>query len=139
MHQLPQVVTAILIAAVSLSVGCSSMFETRGVVLNGDGDPLPTATVCLYDGISPEFDDFQPVSADGKFTVGISTGAGVERFRLVTRCPGFHDDERFVYRNEGETHRIVLSRLPTELRSVGTHILLDEGSVRFVPDTPDDK
>ena len=138
---LRQSTAAFAIAMISLIAGCSSGFETSGIVLDGDGNPLSYATVCLYDFISPEFDDFQPVLADGKFLIGISTGAGVDRFRLVTRCPGYHDDERLVYRDDDIIHRIVLSRLPVkddiESGSVGIETVLDEASVKFVPETPD--
>ncbi|WP_158231114.1 hypothetical protein [Rhodopirellula bahusiensis] len=139
MHTIHRITASIALSAGTLVAGCSSGFETSGIVLDGDGKPLAKAVVTLFDGISPDFGFSTPVSDDGTFTAGISTAPGIERFRMVTSCDGYHDDERIVYSDDNASHRIVLSRLPAqkdvELNSVGIQVLLDEDSVRFVPDT----
>lgn len=139
MHTIHRITASIALTAATLVVGCSSGFETFGVVLDGDGEPLAKAVVTLFDGISPDFGFSTPVSDDGTFKAGISTAPGVERFRMVTSCDGYHDDERFVYSDDDTSHRIVLLRLTAQedfnLNSVGIHVSVDEGSVQFLPNT----
>lgn len=110
---------ATTIAMLSLVAGCSSWFGTSGVVLDGEGKALRDATVGLFEIVSteipgPEFETFQGVLADGSFEISISTGAGVDHFLLLTKCPGYHDDERRIHRDVNVAHRIVLSRLPVD-------------------------
>lgn len=118
------------------------MFETSGVVLDGDGNPLANATVGLYEIVStdtprPEVEAFQDVLADGSFSIRISTGAGVDHFLLVVACPGYHDDERPIHRDDYGTHRIVLSRFSDDVKSelpiIVDDTLMGDASVKSIP------
>lgn len=141
-------VLAILPLFVLAIAGCSRSYEFSGVVLDGNGEPISGATFALapHGQNEPGRTDPDVVSkVDGTFVTGWCCVPNSSYFVLTTSCTGYIDDVQIVTADATKL-RVVLARDLTDnealdmrdLPAAGTRILLDEGKVRFVPDTQDD-
>ena len=115
MHPIRRYAACILAVVVLSSAGCSRLYDFAGVVIDGDGNPIPNASFAInpHGWDAPgRFDPSSKSGPDGRFTVSWGNATGVEYFTFVTACEGFANDSRVVAADATDI-RIVLARTHT--------------------------
>lgn len=105
-------ILTIMFAAVS---GCGQIYTIAGVTVDGDGNPIGSASIYLY----PHGQERQPIARpngtsedNGAFEAGYGTATGIKFFQIVVSKAGFKDHQQLVEAN-AKNVRIVLERLAT--------------------------